>query len=188
MAQSHYAHVRHLGMNGRIKREAVSPLRKVGKSVGIWRKGFILPVVAIDGEGFACIDITDKSNALAAVPRTSSGQFDAEAVNARFPVIEDPHAFKALKGLKLVGEAATPSSPDHTSAEHMAKMRAAKAAKAAKAAPAKAEPVAKAEPKAPKPAAIELTADAVATYLAGLNTAEQSKIIAKMTKLTRRAK
>lgn len=164
---NHYAHIRYLGLEGRVSGDNEAPLRIVNGKIGVKRRGVILPVTGLDAEGYALVNIGDKSAKLADTPRTAEGGYDYEALTSLYPSITDPWSVPALAGLKTRGPkpSAEPKAP--------AAPKAVAKALAVDAKPAK-QAAAKAEPKA------QLTEDMVITYLAGLSPKANQALIERL--------
>jgi hypothetical protein len=174
---AHYANIRYLGLNGRVKGTNQAPLRILGDSLAVKVKGFIMPVIAIE-DGHAIVDASAKAEtAIAQTPKTPTGSWDYAALDELAPVIAEPWDLPELKGLTFVGTRAdatrSRSGERHPKAKPEGLRLSAKPAVTKTATP-KARTAAPAEPKA------HVDADMAIAYLASLSGEGMAALIAKL--------
>jgi hypothetical protein len=173
MSHAHYAHIRYLGLNGRIAGENEAPLRLVGDTFGVKCKSFILPITGIDAEGFALVSLLDKAGtALAPTPKTAKGSYDYPALDKVAPAVTDPWDRPELVGLRTSGPKPQPKADPQPKAA----VAAAPTTRITIARPTAQPKAAAPQPKA-EPAAKGVDREAVIAYLASLGEGEFAGVL-----------
>lgn len=175
---AHYANIRYLGLNARIKGTNQAPLRLYGgDSLAVKVRGFIMPVIAIE-DGFAVVDASAKADtALAQTPKSPSGSWDYAALDEIAPVIAEPWGVPELAGITFVGtkaEAKTDPKDRHPKAKPAALRVGTSVTKGVTA-----------KPKASRPAETkaEFGMEAAIAYLSSLSSADMGNVIAQLNAL-----
>lgn len=182
---AYYAHVRYLGLLNRESGTNEAPLRIVDGQIAVKRKGYILPVIGLDTDGYALVKIAQDgfvgsyidASAIARTPMTAEGRFDYEALKELAPSITNPWDVAELAGLKTVGEKpsdkpkASTAKPEPTTTVAATGLRITMAKPAAEKRAPKEQHV-----EAPKAAPV-LDMDAVIAYLASVGQEHLQQVV-----------